>query len=162
MVSRRPIPWSLVSLSYLLDHDSSERVCNEYQRALNLLTSINISFTLAFVVIRHLCLFPLVHQARQQAFGMINDLRRRLSKRSVGIVAEDLLGEEISQPEPLRCQVCPCGEGIAAEAMEGYDTIHGLRQRTTLERRMLKLMSWWLKGGVTRWQETRLALVEGR
>jgi hypothetical protein len=81
-------------------------------------------------MILYLRLLSLVHQAGQQAFGMINDLRRRLSKRGVGIVAEghdasigDLLGEEISQPERLRFGVCPGGEGVAAEAMHGYNTI---------------------------------------
>lgn len=42
----------------------------------------------------------------------------------------DLLREKVSQPELLGLRVSPGGEGIAAEAMDGYDTVEGLRQRT--------------------------------
>lgn len=62
---------------------------------------VNIPCAPHFTVILYLRLLSLVHQAGQQAFGMINDLRRRLSKRRVGIVAEghdasigDLLGRK--------------------------------------------------------------------
>jgi hypothetical protein len=65
---------------------------------------------------------------------MIDDLRRRLSKRSVGIVAKghdarigDLVGEEVFQQERLRLRVCPGGEGVTAEAVDSHDT--KLRQR---------------------------------
>src|ERR1700761_1666282 len=101
---------------------------------------VNMSYAPRVTIILYLRLLSLIHQADQQAFSMINDLRRRLSKRHVGIVAEghdagigDLLGEEISQPELLRFRVCPGAEGIAAEAMDGHDTVEGLCQRTTPE-----------------------------
>jgi hypothetical protein len=61
---------------------------------------------------------------------MINDLRRRLSKFGVGIIAEghdtsigDQLRKKISQPELLGLWVGPGGEGIDAEAMDGQDTV---------------------------------------
>ncbi len=75
-------------------------------------------------------LLPFVHQAGQQAFGVINDLRCRLPKRRIGIIAKshdasirDLLAKEVSQPELLRFGVRPGREGIAAEAVDGYDTV---------------------------------------
>jgi hypothetical protein len=65
---------------------------------------------------------------------MINHLRRRLSKCRGRIVAEghdarigDLLGKEVFQPELLRLRVCPGGDGVAAEAVDGHDTKGRLR-----------------------------------
>ena len=65
---------------------------------------------------------------------MINDLRRRLSKRRRSVVAEghdasigDLLGKEVSQPKGLRLRVCPGCDGITVEAVDGYDTGEGCR-----------------------------------
>jgi hypothetical protein len=65
---------------------------------------------------------------------MINNLRGRLSKRDVGVVAEnhdasieDLVEEEIFQLEGLRLRVRPGSEGIAAEAVDGHDTNVRLR-----------------------------------
>jgi hypothetical protein len=67
----------------------------------------------------------LVYQADQQAFSMINDLRRQLSIYGVGIIAAghnesmvDLLGEKIFEPKGLRLQVCPDGDHIDAEAVD--------------------------------------------
>jgi hypothetical protein len=73
-------------------------------------------------------LSSLVHRAAQQDLSMIDDLRGRLSKCRVGVVAEsedtgieDLLGEEIFQPD-LRLRACPGREGVAAEAVDGHDS----------------------------------------
>ena len=62
----------------------------------------------------YLQLLSFVYQADQQAFGVIHHLRRRLSKRGIGIVAEghdasirDLEREEIFQPKRLRLRVYP-------------------------------------------------------
>lgn len=83
-------------------------------------------------IILYLGLLSLIHQADQQAFGMIYDFCGRLSKGDVGIVAKghdpgirDLLREEISQPALLRLGVCPGVDGIAAEAMHGHDAVVG-------------------------------------
>ena len=77
----------------------------------------------------YLGLLPLVHQAAQQAFGMVNYLRRRLPKRRIGIVAKghdasigNLQREEVFQPERLRFWVCPGGDRASAESMYRHDT----------------------------------------
>jgi hypothetical protein len=65
---------------------------------------------------------------------MISNLRTRLSKHGVGVVAEghkasigNLLREEIFQPELLRLWMYPGGEGVATEAMDSHNTKVGLR-----------------------------------
>lgn len=91
---------------------------------------VNISLPLPYTVILYLGLLSLIHQAGQQTFGMVHDLRGRLSKGGIGIVAEghdasigDLLREEVFQPERLGFGVCPGSKGIAAETMNGHDTV---------------------------------------
>jgi hypothetical protein len=88
---------------------------------------------------------------------MIDNLRGRLSKRDVGVVAEghytsigDLLGEEIFQPERLRLRVCPGGKGIAAEAVDGHDTnSKAAVSKTRPKNRRPQLAD--LQEGLTRW-----------
>lgn len=103
---------------------------------------------------------------------MVHDLRRRLPKRDVGIVAEghdarvrDFPGEEVSQPELVRLRVCPGRNGIAAEAVDGNNTVKGLYQQVTLGRGAIARRdrsTKKLEGGLTRRQETRLNLAEGQ
>ena len=65
---------------------------------------------------------------------MIYHLRRRLSKRGIGIVAEghdasirDLAREEIFQLERLRLRVCPGVGRVAAESVHGHNAREKLR-----------------------------------
>ena len=78
---------------------------------------------------------------------MVDHLRRRPSKGQGGIVAEghdagigNLLREEVFQPKRLRFGVCPGGEGIAAEAVDGHNTVARLRQQTAPDDRMPDLV----------------------
>ena len=119
---------------YLFHHDSSERVGDEDERTVDLLRQYELFSHSALHYMQYLRFSSLVHQADQQAFGMIDDLCHRPSKRRVGIIAEchntsirNLLGREIPQLELLRFRVCLGGEGIASEAMNSHDTIQGLR-----------------------------------
>jgi hypothetical protein len=65
---------------------------------------------------------------------VVNHLRRRLTERGVGIVAKghdagirDLEREEIFQPERLRFRVGPGVGRVAAESVDGHDTMKKLR-----------------------------------
>ena len=82
----------------------------------------------------YLQLLSFVYQADQQAFGVIHHLRRRLSKRGIGIVAEghdtgigDLERQKIFQPERLRLWVCPGVGRVAAESVHGHNAREKLR-----------------------------------
>jgi hypothetical protein len=122
--------------SYLFHHNSSERVCNEYERTLNLLSQYQYLIHTLICHIVYLRLFSRAHQAGQQAFSVVNRLRHRLSKGCGRVVAEghdtrigDLLGKEVLQPEGLRLRVCPSVDGITAEAVDGDNTKEGCSQR---------------------------------
>lgn len=68
-----------------------------------------------------------VHQTTEQAFGMIDHIRHRLSEGCGGIVAKrhdasvgNLLREEIFEPERVRFRVCPGCNQIAAESVNSH------------------------------------------
>jgi RES domain-containing protein len=82
-------------------------MCHEYQGTILLLpVSSNLSSSSVSLTYIYLRLIPLVYQAAQQAFRMINNVRRRLSESGGSIVTEghdtsigNLLGKEVFQPK---------------------------------------------------------------
>lgn len=82
----------------------------------------------------YLRLLSFVHQADQQAFGMINHLRCGLSECGVSVVAKghdagirDMQRQVIFQPECLRFRVCPGRNRVATESVHGHDARERLR-----------------------------------
>lgn len=62
---------------------------------------------------------------------MINDLRCRLPKRRIGIIAKSH-NDLFTVWKLSRFGVRAGREGIADEAVDGYDTVQGSRQRTAV------------------------------